>query len=85
MNKLKAKSTPEQVAAIDRNQRDMPYPMEFLRRMQRSNPKEYQRIMQSQALREQELIKRGDPELIEISRRRFFMLDEEGNLDIELE
>jgi len=85
LNKLKAKSTPEQVAAIDRNQRDMPYPMEFLRRMQRSNPKEYQRIMQSQALREQELIKRGDPELIEISRRRFFMLDEEGNLDIELE
>lgn len=83
LNKLKARLTPEQVAAIDRNQDDMPFPAEFLSRMQSASKKEYQRIMQSQALREQEFIRRGRADLVELSRRRFFMLDEEGNLDIE--
>ena len=85
LNKLKARSTPEQVAAINRSQNDMPFPADFLRRMQGANKKEYQRIMESQSLREQAIMERGSPDLLELSRRRFFMLDEQGNIDIKEE
>lgn len=83
--KLFARLTPAQVEAIKRQSNDTPYPVDFLKRLQSASPKEYKRIMQSQALREKHLMDTGRQNLIGLSRRRFFMLDEEENVDIEQE
>lgn len=81
--KLMKTLTPEQQLAVKRNQSDFPLPADFLRRMQTGSKKEYQNILESQTLRQQYLNSRDKPELANLSNRRFMMLDEAGNLDIE--
>lgn len=81
--KLMKTLTPEQQLAVKRNQSDFPLPAEFLRRMQTGSKKEYQKILESQTLRQQYLNSTNRTELADLSNRRFMMLDEAGNLDIE--
>ena len=81
-DKLLRTLTSTQQLAIKRNSKDFPLPNEFLRRMQTGSKKEYQRLLEAQTLRQDYLNEINRTDLAQLSNRRFFMLDEAGNVDI---
>ena len=67
----------EQQLAIQRNSNRLPLPERFLQRLSRiGTGKEYQKIMASQLLREESLKLDNKPELAELYRRYFLMLED---------
>tara|TARA_Y100000593_G_scaffold64940_1_gene119657 strand:+ start:1862 stop:11635 length:9774 start_codon:yes stop_codon:yes gene_type:complete len=67
----------EQQIAIQRNSNRLPLPEKFLQRLSRvGTGKEYQKIMASQALREQRFKFNNKPELAERYRRYFLMIED---------
>ena len=50
--------------------------------MQTGSKKEYQRLLEAQTLRQDYLNEINRTDLAQLSNRRFFMLDEAGNVDI---
>jgi len=74
---LMATLTAEQQLAIMRNTDRLPLPRDFLERISRiGTGKEYTRLMQAQELREDYLSAMGRPDLAEVYKQYFFMLED---------
>ena len=76
-DQLMSEMSEEQQIAIQRNSNRLPLPEKFLQRLSRiGTGKEYQKIMASQALREQRFKFNNKPELAERYRRYFLMIED---------